>query len=76
MNDFLRAIEEELTGIPAQSLDGKVRLTDIPQLDSMGRLLIISRIEMDYGVTLSAEDFRNSATLADLYNKIQNTPTR
>lgn len=70
MEKFLNKIKEQFE---EQNLDIDIndKLVDIEGYDSMTALMIISMLEEEYNLLITAEDLNQDTTLLSLYNKIK-----
>ena len=69
MDEFLKNIKDQFE---EQDFDISIddKLTQIKGYDSMTALMIISMLEEEYSLLISAEDLKDDLTLKSLFNKI------
>jgi len=70
MEIFLKNIKNQFEDLEL-SIQIDEKLTEIQGYDSMTALMIISMLEEEYNVLISAEDLNEETTLRSLYNKIR-----
>jgi acyl carrier protein len=64
-SEFINEIAAELE-VNAAELNEETVLTSIPDSDSMSLLVIMSVVDDKFGITLTADDFKNVTTIKDL----------
>lgn len=67
---FVRNLERDFDDLAPGTLDATTRFLDLPHWTSLQALLIAVGFERDYGVTLSAEEFRGAKTIEDLHSMV------
>jgi acyl carrier protein len=70
LQTFIRNLEREFDDLGPRTLDTNTRFLDLPHWTSLQALLIAVGFERDYGVTLSADEFRAAVTIADLHRMV------
>ncbi len=55
---------EEVFDVKADSLDPEQKLTDMEEWDSMNHMVLISRIEEEFGVELEQDDVLNMTSVS------------
>lgn len=72
INEFINLLEKEFDDLPPGTLKPNTNYRDIPNWSSMHALIIIAFADANFNVELTATDLRNTQTIQDLYNTIQN----
>lgn len=72
IHEFTQLLEKEFEDIPSGTLKPETNYRDIPNWSSMHALVIIAFVDANFGVELTASDLKNTQTIHDLYNIIQN----
>jgi acyl carrier protein len=67
---FIRNLARDFEGLPPDTLDAATRFVDLPDWTSLQALIVAASFEHDYGVTVSADDFRRSETIGDLHGVV------
>jgi acyl carrier protein len=68
INEFTQKLEIELEGIDPGSLKPDTVYRSLKNWSSMHALIVISFIDLNFDVTLNAQDIKNTQTVNDLYN--------
>lgn len=71
ISSLISAIEEEFEDVEEGTLKADTKLKDIEGWDSMHSLILIARIDSDYGITISAEELNQLATVKELFQFIR-----
>jgi acyl carrier protein len=69
LETFLHLFEEELA-VPKSSISADVLFRDLETWSSLNALLLISRINTDFGVLLSSSDLATCQAVRDIFNCI------
>ena len=72
MKEFIEKIAELLDDVPSEALSAETEIRNLDEWSSLTALSVIAMADEEYNVTLTGEDIRNSVTLGDLFNAIQN----
>ena len=64
-DDLPARLALELQADP-NALAAETRLEDIPEYDSMGRLVVLAMLDGHYGVLVSAEELETCVSVGDL----------
>lgn len=72
INEFAKKLEIELEGIDPGSLKPDTVYRDLKNWSSMHALIIIAFIDLNFDITLNAQDLKSTQTIQDLYNLLQN----
>lgn len=67
---FIRNLERDFDDLDPGTLDTTTRFLDLPQWTSLQALIVLVSLEKDYGVTISADEFRGAETIEDLYGLV------
>ncbi|MPM15164.1 hypothetical protein SDC9_61530 [bioreactor metagenome] len=70
INDFISKIENEFDDVAPGSVKPETKFRDHFDWTSVNALVLFSMINVEYNVTLSAEDLHKSVTVEDLFNII------
>ncbi len=73
LSDFISLIENEFEDIQTGSLSPETTFEEIESWDSMHALILIARIEEEYGYTVSAQQLKEARSIADLYDTVKNS---
>jgi acyl carrier protein len=68
INDFVKNFTEQLDDTDLSTITPETNFRDIEEWDSLTSLSVIAMVDDEYSVKLTGEDFRNSKTIADLFN--------
>ncbi len=71
MNDFIKKFVEQFDEIPSVELNENTRFKELEEWDSLIALSIIAMVDEEYDIMLKGDDIKNSETLKDLFDKIQ-----
>jgi acyl carrier protein len=67
VESFISNLERHLD-LPAPSgLQSGTRPRDLPEWTSLQALILVASFDWDYGVTISADEFGQAESIADLY---------
>ncbi|PSR01863.1 MAG: hypothetical protein BRD50_08015 [Bacteroidetes bacterium SW_11_45_7] len=72
LSEFIRLIENEFQDIASGSLTGDTSFDQIENWDSMHALILIARIEEEFGYTVTAQQLQEANTLTDLFETVKN----
>ena len=75
INEFTQKLEIELEGIDSGSLKPETVYRSLKNWSSMHALIIIAFIDLNFDVTLNAQDLKNTQTVTDLHNLVQKKQT-
>jgi len=67
VDQFVRAFEAAIEGIPPNSLKPDTAFTAIEQWDSLAALTVLAMIDADYEVQVSGNELKSCKTLGDLF---------
>ncbi|HPF00878.1 MAG TPA: phosphopantetheine-binding protein [Bacteroidales bacterium] len=70
ISDFISRIESEFDDVVPGSVKPETKFRDHFDWTSVNALVLFSMINVEYGVTLTAEDLQKSTTIQDLFNII------
>ena len=73
LSAFINLIENEFDDIKSNSLSGDTTFQEIDGWDSMHALILIARIEEEYGVTVTAQQLKEARSIADLFETVKNS---
>ena len=71
INDFISKIENEFEDVTPGSVQPETNFRNHFDWTSVNALILFSMINVEYGVTLTAEDLQKSTTIQDLFNIIE-----
>ena len=71
LDQLINLFEESLDEIPEAFLNGETEFKKLKTWDSLGVLMVIDGVEMEFGVLLRKQDFDTITTLAELYEQIK-----
>ena len=75
INEFTQKLEIELEGIDPGSLRPDTVYRSLKNWSSMHALIIIAFIDLNFDITLNAQDLKNTQTVNDLYDLVQKKQT-
>lgn len=67
LQEFVARFAQEFAEVEPGKITSETVFRDLDEWSSMQALIIIAMIDEEFGVTLSAEDMRNSKTVGDIY---------
>jgi acyl carrier protein len=67
INEFIQKLGIELEGIKPESLKPDTVYRSLKNWSSMHALIVIAFIDLNFDVTLNAQDLKNTQTINDLY---------
>lgn len=70
LQTFIRNIEHQLDPPIVGGLSAGTRFRDLADWTSFQALILLGTLEWDYGVTLSADEFRAAETVEALYEVV------
>lgn len=70
LQEFIDRFAQEFAEVEPGQITSETVFRDLDEWSSMQALIIIAMIDEEFGVTLSAEDMRNSKTVGDIYTKV------
>ena len=71
INVFIESFASCLNHTPASAISPDTEFKKLDEWSSIFALIVIAMVDSDYHKTMTAEDLRNSTSLADLFNLIQ-----
>ncbi len=72
IQQFVNSLREEFDSeMESKVVEAHSEFRALDSWSSMQALIVIARINEDYGVLLSEEDLRKSRTIQDLFNLVQ-----
>ena len=71
IQDFIDHFAACLHHTPASAIGPDTEYKKLDEWSSIFALIVIAMVDSDYHKTMTAEDLRNSTSLADLFNLIQ-----
>lgn len=75
INDFISKIESEFEDIIPGSVKPETKFREHFEWTSVNALVLFSMINVEYGITLTAEDLQKSVTVKDLFDIITEKTT-
>jgi len=70
IQEFIQKIEEEFENIKPGTLTPDSKLRENFEWDSVNALVFIAMVNVEYDVSLNAEDLQASDTVGDIFNLI------
>ncbi len=71
IEEFINKIEAEFPEMKKGILKPETRFRDEVEWDSINALVIIAMINIEYDVTISAEELINAETVQDVFNIVE-----
>jgi acyl carrier protein len=70
LQDFISSIEKEFEDVPQSSITGETEFRNLEGWSSMMALIIIAKIDSEFSVTMTAEEFARCKTINDLFEMV------
>jgi acyl carrier protein len=70
--DFIEKFEQIFDDVTPGTLNGNTIFREIEEWNSLMALALIAMVDDEFGVSLNGDNIRNSNTLEDLYNIVNN----
>lgn len=70
LTDFIQSIEKEFEDVKPGTITGETEFRKLEGWSSMMALILIAKVDSDYGVTITAEELAKCNTLHDLFEKV------
>jgi len=67
IQSFIAILEDQFDDIAPGSLQPGAQFRELQQWNSLQALVIVSSLNWNYGITISANELRNSNTIHDLF---------
>lgn len=71
IKDFISNFAEQFEETEADVFTPETVFKDLDEWSSLVALSIIAMVDEEYDVTLKGDDIRNSSTIADLFNLVE-----
>jgi acyl carrier protein len=71
-NDFIEKFEQIFDDVTPGTLNGSTLFREIEEWNSLMALALIAMVDDEFNISLNGADIRNSNTIEDLYNVINN----
>jgi len=71
INEFIKQLEAELEDLAPGSLKADTNYHEMDNWNSMYALIVIAFVDINFNVTLNANDMRATKTVRDLYNLVK-----
>lgn len=71
INEFIKQLEAELEDLAPGSLKADTNYLEMDNWNSMYALIVIAFVDINFNVTLNANDMRATKTVRDLYNLVK-----
>lgn len=71
LDQLIKIFEDSLDVIPQHTLNGTTEYKKLKAWDSLGVLMIVDAIEMEFGVLILKQDFDAVGSIAELHTLIQ-----
>ncbi len=68
--DFVQSIEKEFEDVTPGTITSETEFRKLEGWSSMMALIIIAKIDSDYGVTVTAEELAGCSTISDLFDLV------
>ena len=69
MDEFISRMEQDLE-IPAGRIGPTSRIKEVPEMDSMGILSVMTMVDSEYGIVLKPDDIARCETVGDLWEAV------
>ncbi|RZK56555.1 MAG: acyl carrier protein [Pedobacter sp.] len=70
-NDFVKNFAQQFDETDPQSISINTNFKDLDEWSSLVALSLMAMVDEEYGVRITADDFKNSSTLADVLEIIK-----
>jgi len=70
IEDFIQSLEKEFEDIQPGVIKGETEFRKLEGWSSMMALIIIAKIDVDYNVTINAEELAQCVTINDLFELV------
>lgn len=67
LTDFIQSIEKEFDDVQPGTITGDTEFRKLESWSSMMALILIAKIDSDYGITITAEELAKCRTINDLF---------
>ena len=64
---FIKRFEQEFEDLAPGTLRAETNFRELDEWSSMQALIVIAMIDVDFGVTITAEELKKAVTIADIY---------
>ena len=71
LKDFIVSFAEQFDETDASEFKAETEFKELEEWSSLIALSIIAMVDEEYGITLVADDIRESDTIEDLFNKVK-----
>jgi len=71
IKEFTQKLEAELEGIEPGTLKPETNYRELKNWSSMYALIVIAFVDLNFDITLNAQDLRNTLTVQNLYDLVQ-----
>ncbi|KQS37803.1 acyl carrier protein [Pedobacter sp. Leaf194] len=70
-NDFVKNFALQFDETDPESISLSTNFKDLEEWSSLVALSVMAMVDEEYGVRITADDFKNSSTLADVFETIK-----
>lgn len=70
--EFIEKFEQIFDDVNPGTLNGSIFFREIEEWNSLMALALIAMVDDEFNISLNGDDIRNSKTIDDLYNVINN----
>ena len=70
MENFIKNFADQLEDTALEQLSATTKFKELDEWSSLTTLAIIGMVDEEYDVRLKAEDLKNSVTIEDLFNLV------
>jgi acyl carrier protein len=71
IDDFIKKIEEEYDDLSPGKLKPEIEFRKALEWNSINALIMISLIDTEYNVQITADELRKAVTVSDLFNTVK-----
>lgn len=75
LTNFIQSISTEFEDVTPGTITGETEFRKIEGWSSMMALIVIAKIDSDYGITITAEELAKCSTMNDLFAVAQSKAT-
>lgn len=70
LEEFVKLVADQFDETDASIFTPQTVFSDLEEWSSLVGLSLLAMVDEEFGVTLNGDDFKSSATIEDLYNRI------
>jgi acyl carrier protein len=71
INSFIKQFEDTIEDVPPNSITPETDFKTLEQWDSLAMLSLLAKLDMEYNVSLTAEDLNSCNNVKELYELVK-----